>query len=295
MTTTHKLLIIDGFNLAYRAQYKFNLTNREGKPSSVVYGFPYILRSLLAKIPSYKVYAVFDGGRAKERTKILPGYKVRDNKLGDDRASFEEQIGDVKDLLLALNCEVVWERGVEADDLIYELCRAFPTVNKTIVSSDKDFVQLVGPKTKLYNPFKDAFVTHLNAKELYGFSAIECVDYLCLDGDKSDKIPGVKGFGPKTIRNFLDEFGSIDDFLEEDNPGKWPRDLIKETYSINKRLISLRSFHLKYRRGFPIPTWEGCINLPKVKELTRKYDITHFNKPEFLNAFQRLKNETDIL
>ena len=137
------ILLIDGNNLLYRCYYKFSgMVSKKGKPSSMVFGYPYTLRSLLNRFEPKEVYNVFDGGRDRKRMEILPTYKEREQKLGFDIDDFREQKQVVMDLLTNMNLSVIWERYKEADDLIYILVRKLSKNNKVIiVSSDKDFNQ----------------------------------------------------------------------------------------------------------------------------------------------------------
>ena len=287
-----KILIIDGNNLAHRATHKFNLTTGDGRSSSVVYGFIYVLSSLLRRFPSDQVMLVFDGKRSKHRIKILPNYKNREGRMTDkERSEFIEQIEWLKNNMGMANCTVVHDENMEADDLIYILTKVHPGDMKTIVSSDKDFVQLLGPKVKIYNPFKDKIITTINVVEEYGFSEKECVDFLSLDGDKSDKIPGVPGLGVKRIREFLDTFGSVRGFLEAEDKGKFSKyeDTIREVYPVNRSLISLASFFIKFikEKSYPAkPTkWnpEGFS-----KKLLSDYQVRLFTKPEIVKVFERI-------
>lgn len=291
MTMNKKsMLIIDGNNLAHRAQHKFNLSTAEGKPSSVVYGFVYVLNSLIKRMSPNQVVVAFDGGSHPERLKILPGYKARDHRMEEDEyKAFTDQIAFLRENLKFAGVTVVHERFMEADDLIYMVVRSNPNSYKTIVSSDKDFNQLLGPNTKIYNPFRESYITHLNCKQEFGYEAKQCVDYLCLDGDKSDKIPGVPGMGPVRIAQFLEEFGSVEDYLESDDQGKWVKYPIEEVWKRNRKVISLSLFHTKFLKLKPLRGYPASFN-PKEAHLAffREYQVRIFQNPEVIETFKRL-------
>jgi len=286
------ILLIDGNNLAHRAQHKFALTTDGGKPSSVVYGFIYILGSLIRRNPSKEVYVVFDGGRHESRLKIMPDYKKRDRVMDEEEyKAFYDQLSFLREVLPLMGVRVVHEKGWEADDFIYAICRKHPKAYKTIVSSDKDFIQLLshGSLTKILNPFKDAYITSLNCQELYGYEPEESIDYLCLDGDKSDHIPGVPGLGPKRIRAFLDEFGSVEDYIESENKGAWVKYPISEVWKRNRSMIDLRKFYLTQFKDkvflFKNPTFEPR----KVNSmLLKEYQVRLFSKDDFIKTFEKL-------
>jgi len=296
MTTTNKILLIDGNNLAHRARHRFiKFSNKEGKSSSVAFGAPKIISSLLRRFPSDICYAVFDGGRAAERLALLPGYKDRDKKDVDD--GFEEQMEDLMTMLSHMNVRVVHSTGKEADDYIYGLCRAHPRIHKTIVSSDKDFIPLLNEYTKIFNPFKDKIISTINVHDVYGFSHREFVDYLILKGDKSDGIPGVSGLGDKRIRDFLDTYESIDGYFEAAEAGKSLGvfdkyfDQIDEVYDINLELINLRYFWTKHYRGkVAIPSINKGWDYKVVSKLAFKYSITSFRDENFQKPFKKLES-----
>jgi len=289
----NRILIIDGNNLAHRAQHKFQLSTAEGKPSSVVYGFIYILGSLARRFPSDEIYTVFDGGRSPFRMGLLPTYKARENRMDDEGyKAFVDQLDFLKRNLSMLNCRVAHKEGQEADDIIFKIIRNNPKSYRTIVSSDKDFVQLLKENVKIFNPFKDSIITPVNALKECGYSPTECVDYLCLDGDKSDKIPGVPGMGPKRIREFLDTFGSIEDYLELDKPDpKWVRydAAIREVAPLNRKLISLSSYFVHYGKKEELRVKPAMENFQTLSALLLKeYQVRLLTKPEFLKPFTKL-------
>jgi len=288
-------LIIDGYNLAYRAQYKFSLSTATGRKSSVAYGFIYILSSMIKRFEPDQVHVVFDGGRAKFRTDLLPTYKAREDKLGEDKQAFYEQIDDLEKYLPHLGIKVARSKGVEADDTIGAIALSVRGVKITILSSDKDFMQLVSDKVRVFNPFKDTLITPKNIVKEYGFEAHEIVDWLTLKGDKSDHIPGVSGLGDKRIRALLDEFGSVEGFLDADPDTSFERyrDAIQEIASRNFKLINLRyaaKVLYGFRRGkiirFAITA--GKFDEDKVRPFLGKYQLNKFRRDGFFETFKRL-------
>lgn len=288
------ILLIDGNNLLYRCYYKFSgMVSKKGKPSSMVFGYPYTLRSLLNRFEPKEVYNVFDGGRDRKRMEILPTYKEREQKLGFDIDDFREQKQVVMDLLTNMNLRVIWERYKEADDLIYILVRKLSKNNKVIiVSSDKDFNQLVNESVTIFNPHQGVIVTHKNMLRRFGYTPEECVDYLILDGDKSDNIPGYKGMGPKRIRDFLNKHSSIKNYLKVGATYKNINNaLLVDLVKLNKHLIDLAYFFRKNHRKYKLPNYgpEPKFNKDHIYNVSSKYDINTFIKPNFQKPFKAIR------
>lgn len=288
------ILIVDGNNLLFRCYFKFSgMVSKKGVPSSMVFGYPYVLKSLIGKFKPIKVFNVFDGGRSRERLRILPTYKQKDPKLGFDIDDFRVQKEEVMKLVSAINTDVVWKKYQEADDLIYMLVRKYQkTHNVVIVSSDKDFNQLVSEKVICHNPHKGIEITLKNMKHRFGYEAHECVDYLILDGDNSDNIPGYKGMGEKRIREFLDMHSSIKNYLSSNMQYKSINNaLLADIYRRNKYLIDLAYYYRKFNRKMKIPViyFRNVFDKYYLWEIADKYDITTFKKKDFIETFKQIK------
>lgn len=293
-----KILAIDGNNLCHRAYHQYkSMRSSEGKPSGVVFGVPYILWSLIRNHKPNKVIVFFDGGRDGNRLKVLPDYKKKEPKTDFDYEDFMYQKEVVMKLLNLLGVPVVHKKGLEADDLIGLYCRRLGRSNQVmIVSTDKDFVQLINKNVSLWNPWKSKRITHLNYQQFYPYSPEQCVDFLSLDGDASDNIPGYKGVGEKTALDFLSVYGSIDNYLSQpDLPEhkKIKRATLEEVYKRNKFLIDIMFFckttKLKFR---DIPVKPGKEIKPhKIAEIVSEFEINFFNRKDFLTTFKRLSNE----
>lgn len=290
-TKKNKILIIDGQNILHRAYHQYKSMRDEfGRITSMVFGFPYILHSLINLHRPNRVYVAFDGGRHKRRLEILPGYKNRVKRDDFDYENFITQKEDVVKLITALGIDIYQKKGYEADDFIYLLARKHSRNSQVvIVSTDKDFVQLINPNISIWNPFKNERITHLNCEKIMGYTPEQCVDYLSLVGDTSDCIPGYKGIGPKTALKFLNEEGSIDNFLNNDKNSKIDKNVLKELYKVNKELIDIKYFvrknKIKLEHADLIP---GKFNSKEVKLICADYSITKIQKPEVLAKFKQL-------
>lgn len=291
----NNILIIDGNNALYRAYYKFNsLRSVSGTPTGITYGFTYILKALLIKFKPKDLYVIFDGGRSSERKVILPSYKKRDKKEGWDANDFFRQKEITLEILKCLGVKVIEKKHTEADDMIWLLTRRLKRKNHvTIVSSDKDFNQLLSKNVDIWNPAKKGLITIDNIKTIFGYEAYQCVDYLILDGDKSDCIPGYPGVGPKTAIKFLEEYGSIYNYLnnQEYKFKKWDRGKLETLYVDNKQLIDLRLFVRKYLHSRDLIIKNKNIKHIDEKELKflcGENSIKTFVKPPFIKEFKNI-------
>lgn len=289
------LLVIDGDNLLHRAYHKFGgFTSKAGAPSSMIFGFPYILRRALIKYEPSMVIAAFDGGRHPDRLAILPNYKNREHKEDFDYESYVSQKEDVMKMLGFLGIHVVHKVGQEADDLIYQITRLYLEYHIIIVSSDKDFHQLINDRVSVFSPTKESLLTPKNMGRMFPYTPEQTVDYLILDGDKSDKIPGLRGMGEKRITQFLKDYGSIRKYLDKKriNPHlKGPTwDEMNEVYQRNRRLIDLGFFWRKYNRKNFLPSKREhpYFNAIEVAIIAKKYNSKTLLKLEFINTFKAI-------
>ena len=210
-----RLLLVDGHAYAYRAFYAIrHLRSPTGQPTNAVYGFIKMLGKLLAGFRPSHAAVVWDGGLAKERQILLPEYKSQRPEMPADLAF---QFDEIVSYLEACRIHSYRGDGVEADDWIATLARRSSSagLNVVIASSDKDFMQLVGPTVGLINPSdkSEKIWTAEDVRAKTGVEPTQIVDWLSLIGDAVDNIPGVAGVGPKTATELLQRFGSIDDLL----------------------------------------------------------------------------------
>jgi len=291
-----KVLVIDGNNLLYRVYYKFSsMRAMDGTPTGISYGFPMVLQSLIVKFKPSQVVVVFDGGNAKKRLEILPEYKLREKKEGFDKEDFMRQWEVVKRFLEILCVPYIQIRYHEADDLIWLVARGLKRRNRVIiVSSDKDFVQLLGKNVEIWNPSKKVLITTKNAKVVMGYESYQCVDYLTLDGDKSDNIPGYPGVGPVTAKAFLEEHNSITDFLKSgaEKFKKIEPEPLEAVYRVNRAIIDIKYFCRKYITYKDFKSARVLIN-DTIDTETLAYicadnSIKTFIKKPFIKAFKNL-------
>lgn len=289
------ILLIDGENILHRSFHKFeNLHAPNGKPTGAIFGFFKSLNYLIYRFQSSKVVVVFDNGKSKWRLDLLPEYKGHRKNIQIDYESLHKQKRTIMKILKLLNISYVFDKkqefNYEGDDYIAWIKHVVDD-NVLIVSSDKDFCQMICKRVKIYNPNKDVLINEKNCKEIMGYSSLECVDYLALVGDSSDDIPGYTGIGPVKARKFLDTWKSIGNFLNNSS-NEFPginRDTLGTLYSRNKILIDLNHFiKLHPIKDIPLVTGKS-INIEKLNKIFSKYSLASFQSREFLEVFKNLK------
>jgi len=220
-----QLFLIDGHALIYRAFFAMitrPLRTSRGENTSAAWGVVNFLLRLQSKYrPDYQVW-VLDAGDSF-RTLRYPQYKSTRAKLGEElQADFDRAIEQVGALLAAFRVPVLSVAGYEADDVIGTLARREAAAGRqvVIVSGDKDFHQLVGPRIALLNPgrggpagVEEHWVDESNASERLGVPPGQVADYLALVGDTSDNVPGVRGIGEKGAVQLLQQFGDLENLL----------------------------------------------------------------------------------
>lgn len=297
------LMIVDGSNLAHRAYNKFDgLRDGQKRNVNLIYGFLKILHSYVIRFRPTHVVVTFDTKESKEsnfRKDLLGSYKIhRKDNIRMDYEDFNAQSLVVKKALKYLNVPVIWDSvglGHESDDYIGWLAKFHSSKQGkvVIISSDKDFCQLINNSIKVFNPFKSQLINKANCREVMGYSPEECVDYLCLLGDKSDDIPGYRGMGEVRTRKFLDQFGSIKSFL--DNPeaefSGIDRDGLSFLYAKNLELIdidiALKNHPLKKIPIIYHKTDEVAIT--KLRKLCEEYGFRSFLRHDFIETFDNLE------
>lgn len=253
MSSAQKTLyLIDGSALAYRSYFAFirnPLFNSKGENTSAVFGFTrFLLKIFDEEDPDY-LAVVFDPPGPTQRHEQFAEYKATRQKMPDD---MREQMPRIHQVVGALNIPILEIPGYEADDVIGTLARRAQAQNMDVyvVSGDKDFMQLVGPGIKLYNPKRAGdeveILDEAAVVEKVGLPPGKITDYLGLMGDTSDNIPGVPGVGEKTAVKLVQEFGSLEQVLENSDRVSRAnvRDNLKthaENALLSKRLVLLNT------------------------------------------------------
>ena len=263
-----RLFLVDGYALVYRAFFAMitrPLRTAKGENTSAAWGVANFLARLLdTHRPAYVAW-VHDAGDSF-RTARYPAYKSTREKLDEElQADFDTALERVAQLLSAWRVPLVAVQGYEADDVIGTLAvqAAARDLQVVIVSGDKDFYQLIGPRVALLNPgrggpgaVEETYVDESNAAERLGVPPRQVTDYLALVGDSSDNVPGVKGIGDKGARQLLQDFGDLETILARaaEVPGKRAREALltqADQARLSRELVTIQT-------GVPItfdPQW----------------------------------------
>ena len=279
-------VLIDGNSIMNRAFYGIMgskmLTTKDGKYTNAVYGFLAILFKLIEDTnPKYMAVA-FDLKAPTARHKLYEGYKANRKGMPEELA---EQMPLIKEILRAMNIDIVEKEGYEADDVLGTLSRYGEKqgLHVTILSGDRDTFQLATdnvtiriPRTKGGKTETDLF-DRSKILETYGIEPKQLIEVKGLQGDTSDNIPGVPGIGEKTALSLIQKYGSIDNLYnkiekdEDDLKGK-QREKIKD----NKELAELSKTL-------------GTINLEvPIEDTLEQFKVEEWDKEEVLKLFKEL-------
>jgi len=212
-----KWLLVDGFNLAYRCFFAVpELTRADGFPTNAVHGWVKSLWRLQDQEKPDATLVFFDLGGAQDRLALHPEYKAQRAEMPE---SLVKQLPFVKAVTRAMGLGGIEQEGVESDDLLASQAVALARAGHEvlIVSSDKDFAQIVDDRIRIMLPPPSANpqlgwrrMDVTGVVEKFGVPPAQIAEYLALVGDTSDNIPGIAGVGPKTATKWLQQFGSLE-------------------------------------------------------------------------------------
>lgn len=266
-----KILILDGYNLFYRARY----SGMNKGEYSTIFNFFRGLRPLVEKFNPDVIDLVLEG-RPVKRLDVLAEYKGQRTYHDKDNFNFQRnEIVKIIDQFFPIN--LIRHPNFECDDVIGHLSKKYEANDNdvTIVSSDTDFIQLISDKINVYNPVKKSFLE----KTEYDYVA-----WKSLVGDKSDNIEGFKGIGDKTAKKLLNDTFKLNEFLDKDNN--------RERFEKNNFLIKLHDLseeenNIIYNQKMESGSWE---------ELKDIFNNMSFNSiigkestwKKYINTFDRL-------
>ncbi len=240
--TLPQIYLVDGSGYIFRAFHALpSLTRPDGTPIGAVLGFTNMLIKLLKeRNPDYLV-VVFDAARENYRNKIYPAYKANRQETPPELIP---QFSLIRQACEAFDVPYVEKEGYEADDLIATYAHSQPG-DVTIVSSDKDLMQLVGGSVRMLDPIKNRMIGVEEVIEKFGVPPEKVVDVQALAGDPTDNVPGVPGIGIKTAAELIQTYGSLENLLEHAQEIKQPKRreaLLEhgEKARISKELVKLK-------------------------------------------------------
>ena len=261
-------IVIDGNNLAYRCNSVTELTTKDGRRTSAIYGvlnsIPNDIRNIerLLGEPVHECVVVWDYGKNKRRLELYPEYKGtrHHDDTEEDKLWYEEfiqQTNVLHESLGLFGIKSLKVKGQECDDLIYsfislaEIHREDEENHFVIISTDEDFFQLISPSVSVYSPIKQIFYTYDNFMGLFGIKPEYFLSYKIMKGDTSDNISGIKGIGEKTGKSLVNTYGGLQGILDIRNREQLMKSKVTqrlftaEGLSVldrNNRLIGLAEF-----------------------------------------------------
>ncbi len=250
---TDHFYLIDGSGYIFRAYYALPPLTRksDGLPVGAVSGFCNMLFKLLedAKSEDNKerpthFAVIFDSARKNFRNEIYKEYKANRSDAPDDLIP---QFEYIRKSVLAFNLPSIEQLNYEADDLIATYTEQINKIGAkvTIVSSDKDLLQLHGKNTRIFDPMKNKFLGKEDIKQKFGVKSEQIIDVQALAGDSSDNVPGVPGIGIKTAAELINTFGTLEVLLKNIHSikqNKRRETLLenKDKAIISKKLVTLK-------------------------------------------------------
>ncbi|MBW8310239.1 MAG: DNA polymerase I [Candidatus Paracaedibacteraceae bacterium] len=243
---TKKLVLIDGSGFIFRAYHALPpLRRTDGTHVGAVYGFCTMLMKHIeqAQYDASYLAVIFDAARATFRQDIYPDYKAHRPPVPEDLIP---QFSIIREACEAFKVPAIELEGFEADDLIASYAKAATAqgFTVTIVSSDKDLMQLVGNGIIMLDPIKNKKIAEQEVFEKFGVFPDKVIEVQALAGDSTDNIPGVPGIGIKTAAELINTFGSVESLLERVEEIKQPKRRLSllenaENARISKKLVTL--------------------------------------------------------
>ncbi len=219
----HRLYLVDGSGYIFRAYYALPpLSRSDGTPVNAVYGFCTMLLKLMEDAEAEGMAVIFDAGRKTFRNDIYPDYKANRPEPPEDLVP---QFELIRAATRAFGRPCIEQAGYEADDLIATYARLATErgYEVTIVSSDKDLMQLVRPGVGMLDPMKNRRIGEAEVRERFGVGPDKVVQVQALAGDSTDNVPGVPGIGVKTAAQLIGEYGDLDEVLARAEEIKQPK------------------------------------------------------------------------
>src|SRR3984957_11518863 len=275
------LFLVDGSGYIFRAYHALPPINRksDGLQLNAVFGFCNMLWKLLREMKDDKpthLAVVFDLSEKTFRTEVYPDYKAHRPDPPDD---LKPQFGLIRQAVHAFDLPCLEQKGFEADDLIAtyvrQACEAGAT--STIVSSDKDLMQLVNDSVIMFDTMKDKKIGRAEVIEKFGVPPEKVIDVQALIGDSTDNVPGVPGIGVKTAAQLIGEYGDLETLLfraPEIKQEKRRQSLIDyaEAARLSKKLVTLDD-HVK----LDVPIGDLAVHEPDHKRLIAFLKAMEFN------------------
>ena len=237
------LYLVDAMSNIHRAYHAIQrLSTSAGRPTNAIYGFVTMLRKMLREHTPQLCAVAWDGPERTQRHEAYAQYKANRPAMADDLAS---QLPEIRKMLEAYRIPVLELPGFEADDVIGTLAARAAEAGYAvvIVTADKDMLQLVGPRVRVFHTGKETFLDESGVEAFFGVRPTQVADVLALMGDSVDNVPGVPGVGPVTAKKWIQQYGDLTSLLAhaDEIPGKVGENLRqnREAALLSRRLVEI--------------------------------------------------------
>ena len=283
-TSARHVYLVDGSGYIFRAYHALPaLTRSDGTPTGAVLGYSNMLAKLLQDTNADHLAVVFDRAKSSFRNQLYHQYKAHRPQPPSDLVP---QFKLVRQATAAFNVCAIELEGYEADDLIATYARQAVAdgATVTIVSSDKDLMQLVGNGISMLDPIKQRPIREKEVHEKFGVTPDKVADVQALCGDSIDNVPGVPGIGAKTAAELVNSYGDVENLLAHAAEIKQPKRRqalmdFAEQVRIAKQLV-----RLKDDVPLPVPLTELA-----VKPLSREKLFPFLRELEFKTLLNRIE------
>jgi len=288
---SNTVYLIDATAFCYRAFYALKgLSTSWGQPTNAIYGFTNMLNKILKENHPQYLAVCFDVSRKTFRQERYSAYKINRPAMPD---ALSIQLPFIREIIDAYGLARFEVEGFEADDIIATIVDKLKSkdVSIVIISSDKDILQLVDEKIKVFSPYKDEGKIYSKKEVLqrYGVEPEKIIDILALMGDDTDNIPGISGIGEKTAAFLIKEFKSLDNLIKNIDKVEPPN--IMQSIKENLEVIELNRQLLKLNRDVPLKIELEDLRV-KEPDYIRLYSI--FKKLEFKRLLKDLPLKVDL-
>ena len=288
------VFLVDGSSYIFRAYHALPPLNRksDGLQVNAVLGFCNMLWKLLRDMPEddrpTHLAIVFDKSEVTFRNKLYPDYKAHRPPAPDDLIP---QFALIRDAVRAFDLPCLEQNGFEADDLIatYARLACERGANTTIVSSDKDLMQLVNDCVTMYDTMKDRRIGIPEVIEKFGVPPEKVVEVQALAGDSTDNVPGVPGIGVKTAAQLIVEYGDLEQLLARAGEIKQPKRREALVENAEKARISRQLVLLDDKVDLDVPLDDLAVNEPDARKL-----IAFLKAMEFSTLTRRVAEYSQI-
>jgi len=278
--------LIDGSGFIFRAFFALPpMTRADGAPTNAVFGFAQMVLKLIEETDADYVAVIFDAARENFRNEIYPDYK---GHRPDAPEELIPQFALIREATEAFNCPSIEMEGYEADDLIATYAKQARAAGAevTIVSSDKDLMQLVKPGVTMWDPMKNRTIGPDEVVEKFGVGPEKVVDVQALAGDSTDNVPGVPGVGVKTAAQLIEEYGDLETLLTNAESVKQPKRRQALIDNAEMARISRRLVLLKDDVELSVP-----LTQLKRREIDKERLLAFLKENEFKRLIARFESE----